>query len=489
MKKLNIIIATIVLSLMGATLRAESNSEESQIVTFEMNDDSDASKGLKYTLELYPKEILLGDVVYLATYVENVSDETFKDFPDLGERQIGKHFIKRINISSEDIPQQKSRRSKDYAWIPESETEEYDYHNLPKRDLPAGEKRLCELAAIEFPPLEDWENWENPFWTNLRENLTSDGVVCQLQITCQFPYNANDEYDDVSSSSSQVRILRHSQWGIYRFQDKTATQNIVVKPRPEKETNVLDKWYNYTPEELFPADTKTGNKGFDDIHRRKVDDEYFIVVNGLKYDPCRFTRTGFRKPSIPNNPTTLEGWRNLDDKMCDSTMRDEVRLTRLLLEYYSADETKTEQTKKELIDWLTSLPDPQRVVFLDFIVKEGVVYFYQTPFADKSLDLLRDVFDLLPEPLKTRVCDFEKKVPSPEELADGSKETPDGFRVWTYKGQIGKEKIWAKFVQRYRDEKDVCLEFRDGSSEALYSSQLSDEDKNYIREKQKNAQQ
>ncbi|MBR4750273.1 MAG: hypothetical protein IK077_00780 [Thermoguttaceae bacterium] len=488
MKKLNIIIATIGLSLMGATLRAESNSEESQIVTFEMNDDSDAPKGLKYTLELYPKEILLGDVVYLATYVENVSDETFKDFPDLGERQIGKHFIKRINISSKSLSEEGawSLILKDYAWIPESETEEYDYWNLPKRDLPAGEKRLCELAAIEFPPLEDWEK---VLWLCLKENVTSDGVVCQLQITCQFPYNANDEYDDVSSSSSQVRILRHSQWGIYRFQDKTATQNIVVKPRPEKETNVLDKWYNYTPEELFPRDTKTGNKGFDDIHRRKVDDEYFIEINGLKYDPCRFTRTGFRKPSIPNNPTTLEGWRNLDDKMCDSTMRDEVRLTRLLLEYYSADETKTEQTKRELIDWLTSLPDPQRVVFLAFIVNEGVVYFCQTPFADKSLDLLRGVFDLLPEPLKTRVCDFEKKVPSPEELADGSKETPDGFRVWTYKGQIGKEKIWAKFVQRYRDEKDVCLEFRDGSSEALYSSQLSDEDKNYIREKQKNAQQ
>ena len=497
MKKFCLIIATIVLSLMGATLRAESNSEESQIVTFEMNDDSDASKGLKYTLELYPKEILLGDVVYLATYVENVSDETFKDFPDIGEFAIGKHFIARVKISSDALPQKRSRQSKDYAWSPESEYEKYYFAKRPKKDFSAGEKRLCEMTAIEFPPLEDWEK---PFWTNLRENLTSEGVVCQLQITCRFPYDANDRYDDVSSSSSNFRNVTASEWGEYRFLEKTVTQEILIKPRPENETNVLDKWYNYTPEKMFPIvdlagerdGIMSGKKYVDPLRLTKADKEsfkeYYIDVGGQKYDPCHFIRTGFRKPSVPNNPTELDGWQNLDDKMCDGTMRDEVRLTRLLLEYYSADETKTEQTKKELIDWLESLPDPQRVVFLDFIVKEGVVYFYQTSFADKSLALLRDVCDLLPEPLKTRVLNFEKRVPTPEELADGSKETPDGFRVWTYVGPLGQEKIWAKFI-RYRERIDVYLEFRDGSSDFLYSSQFSDEDKNYIREKQTNAQQ
>ena len=209
MKKYNLFLSVILLSLTSGVLHAESLQEESQVVTFEMNDESDESKGLKYTLELYPKEILLGDVAYLATYVENVSDETFKEFPDIGEFAIGKHFIARVKISSDALPQKRSRKSKDYAWSPESEYEKYYYAKRPKRDFPAGEKRLCEMTAIEFPPLEDWEN---PFWTNLKENLTPEGVVCQLQITCRFPYDANDRYDEVSSSSSNFRIVTASKW-------------------------------------------------------------------------------------------------------------------------------------------------------------------------------------------------------------------------------------------------------------------------------------
>ena len=78
MEKICLIIATIGLSLIGATLRAESNSEESQVVTIVINDDSEEAKGLKYTLEIYPTEIYFGDVVYFASYIENVSDEVRK---------------------------------------------------------------------------------------------------------------------------------------------------------------------------------------------------------------------------------------------------------------------------------------------------------------------------------------------------------------------------------------------------------------------------
>ena len=458
MKRLLIWSATFFLTLTCGISRAEYVSEEPQKITIDLKDADDNSDRLKHTLEIYPKELLLGDVVYLASYDENTSNETLKDYPDLGAFSVEEHFVRRVKLSS-------SQLTNEYVWSPEG-AERNHYEEFPERDLPPGEKRLSQAGAFEFPPLEDWEA---PFWRELKEKLTPEGIVCQLQITCCFYVQENEDRDN-------------------EYRTKTVTLNIVVKPRPEKETRVLDKWRNYTPEKMFPLmeyvgkldGIMCGKKYVQPFHLTEEDMESFLLIDGQKYDPRHFIRTGFRKPSIPNNPTTLEGWRNLDVKMCESTMRDEVRLTRMLLEYYSADETKTEQTKKELIDWLTSLPDPQRVVFLDFIVKEGVVYFYQTPFADKSLALLRGVFNLLPEPLNTRARNFEKRAPTLEELAGEGKNLPESFRLWTYNGPIGKETIVAKLI-RTVGESEVRMEFRDGSADNLRFDCFSDRDKEYIR--------
>ena len=101
-----------------------------------------------------------------------------------------------------------------------------------------------------------------------------------------------------------------------------------------------------------------------------------IVINGNKYDPWMFIRLGNRKPSDPNNPTTLDGWRKLEASLVPSTMRDEVRLTRLQLEYYSAKKGEaSENAKNELVEWLQSLPEVQRTIMTTFLVSKMYDFF------------------------------------------------------------------------------------------------------------------
>ena len=55
------------------------------------------------------------------------------------------------------------------------------------------------------------------------------------------------------------------------------------------------------------------------------------------YSPYQFIRVGNRKPNAPNNPRTLEQWRELENKFSSGTIRDEITLTRFQLEYFSAE--------------------------------------------------------------------------------------------------------------------------------------------------------
>jgi len=104
-----------------------------------------------------------------------------------------------------------------------------------------------------------------------------------------------------------------------------------------------------------------------------------------------FVRLGNRKPSDPNNPTTLAGWRELEASLVPSTMRDEVRLVRLQLEFYAASAGEdSAQAKKYLLDWLKSLPTPQRVVMAASLVYNSM-RFRGTTLQTRNQELVRAI--------------------------------------------------------------------------------------------------
>ena len=113
-----------------------------------------------------------------------------------------------------------------------------------------------------------------------------------------------------------------------------------------------------------------------------------IKIGWSKWDPWLFIRIGNRKPSDPNNPTTLKGWRELENQLSPSTMRDEVRLTRLQLEYYSASsQKKREEAKKELVDWLRSLPQAQRTSMVSSLKSKEILF--------RNTKLKKEYFELM----------------------------------------------------------------------------------------------
>ena len=267
------------------------------------------------SVEIYPKEIYLGDAIYLALYYENRSSQNVSISRIYG---IDEYPNNKFRLSSPSLPGA-------YSWMQELRSTALLSSMRELRTLEPGQKYLETRAALEFPPLEDWNA---PFWKELRAKIPEEGIVCTLHIA-----------DGAKFS-----------------------QEILVKPRPGNETALLEQWYNATPETLLPRIDGKRKVPYGDWFL-DAKSKSSIKIKGKKYHPWFFIRFAHRKPSDPNNPTTLEGWRELEASLAPSTMRDEVRFTRLQLEYYAAG--KGEASKRavaELVDWLNSLPKVQRDV-------------------------------------------------------------------------------------------------------------------------------
>ncbi len=192
-------------------------------------------------------------------------------------------------------------RASTYSWT--SKTPENDGSNgvsnsqNPPKKLLPGEERLSSRHFLEFPPLKDWNA---PFWRELRESSPPNGVVCRLTLS----------YRQETARESAAKTRRDEKSRV-----KTVELEILIQPRPKSETALLEQW----------------------------------------------SRAPNQKSGVPNVPSTLDDWRDLEARFAPSSFRDEIRLTRLRLEYATArDGAESEQAKAELVDWLRSLPEVQR---------------------------------------------------------------------------------------------------------------------------------
>lgn len=277
-------------------------------------------KSVRRTILLYPREVFWGDTIYAVEFLENISgasicdfDKTLSDVWDMPDFSI---WISSPQISGE------------YRWSFENPTDATACHEAELSTFEIGDKFCSRIVYPEICPLEDFDA---PFWKELREKLTPEGIVCTIHLEV----NSADGF--------------------------TATQEILVKPRPSEEMALLEKWYKNTPKELFPFNYKgeLPNSGKSNIR--------LSSFSSRSYNPWLFMRVGNRKPSDPNNPQTLQGWRNLEASLIPSTMRDEVRLARFRLEYFAArDADEANKIKKDYWDWLDSLPEVQRTVMENY---------------------------------------------------------------------------------------------------------------------------
>ena len=132
---------------------------------------------VRYTYELYPKEIYYGDPVYLIYYAENISNEIIPNFP-----QYDFSFYFDFNfLSIENVIIDGGTFLDKYRWIketPKRSNRHFDV-DLLLPPLYPNEKRMLGFTCLDCPPLEDYEH---SFWHKLNHTFSPKGFLCNLRI-------------------------------------------------------------------------------------------------------------------------------------------------------------------------------------------------------------------------------------------------------------------------------------------------------------------
>lgn len=204
--------------------------------------------------------------------------------------------------------------------------------------IPPGKSRMLAALAINIPALEDIHT---PFWEKHLKELPAEGKEFTLNVDLEF-YSA-------------------SFWRGEPGGTRTLSRKILLKPRPDKEMAMIQQWYDKTPKELFPEpDRKNDPVRKDPSHHGGwLPKSEVIRVHGEEYSQWHFIRLGNRFPADPNAPETWQGWKELEESITPSTMRDEIRLTRILIQYCDTDDAKV---LMELEDWFVGMNQVQRTV-------------------------------------------------------------------------------------------------------------------------------
>jgi hypothetical protein len=351
-------------------------------------------------LETSATEIPLGDAVYCRFVERNVAqdgtavmlmDHNAPIYAELGD---GAYFL---YLTLGEITFETSKIAGEYVFAPEFEGECAGFMGYCGQvSIAPGEEYEYGTLAVEFPPLEDWNE---PFWRGVRELLaTEERVELRMRIPFTRRIGLGGEATPFGEPPCSETDWTDSK-GVFE-------KKIVLTRRPETETKRFDEWFASTPVELWPEREKTRddatfkfppkftrarNVNGEEVGGRKIraSGRSGVELDGFAqtFDVWNFARFGNRKPSDPNNPTTLDGWRKLEAEFAPSTLRDEITLTRLQLEYYDADEGEaSDAALKALVDWLSQRPEPQRVVLSQsLLLKSGK--FRGTPLATKNATL------------------------------------------------------------------------------------------------------
>lgn len=315
----------------------------------------DANPELRVVADIFPDAIRFGDPVYVAIYVENAASKPLEILSNLDDK-VNDPLC--FSITSSEIPDAEAR-----CYF-EKQTRGEDFLVPPRFTLAPGERRLWSRFVVEVPPLEDFDA---PFYSALEKRIAQAPVSCDLNFNFEILTPATPGPQDVRKVQGRLSVL--------------------VERRPEKETATLRRWLAKTAEANLLPRVKGGFKVAwqDDLDTPDLPatSTSYLYFEGAPFSPWIFIRPGNRKPSTPNNPTTLAGWRRLETEFAPSTLRDEITLTRLQLEYYDAPQgEKSDAALQGLLDWLQNRPEPQRLVLTDFLLSQR--WYFNAAIKSKS---------------------------------------------------------------------------------------------------------
>jgi len=285
----------------------------------------------EFVLECYPETVMPGDTFYATLVAKNPFDETIfvSEIFNPGDMQICLKDSENNTCPLFSVgklfppPRYPTARVSVHAPITFAEIQPMNSH-------------IIYTWAVSVPPLEDMKE---PFWEKLF-NHPEDGdgkVAFCMNFTA---YSDRSHYGDDDRKMIQL----------------TLETPIVVKQRHEKETALIQKW-NETLADFLESEEfrETGIIG------AKSDMPKNTVVKNEKFSHWHFFRTCNFCPNTSDIPETWQGWKELEDSLTPSTMRDEIRLARILIQYC---DTENEAVLKELKEWFDDMNEIQRAVVI-----------------------------------------------------------------------------------------------------------------------------
>jgi len=336
----------------------------------------------RHSMKCYPEVVMPGESLYILVEVENPYD-----------KPIYIDDIYRPNDGDIKIRIQDSKKESQPLLF---EVFVYRLANYPLylAEVNPGETRVIGALSINIPSLEDLHE---PFWENHLKGISSEGKDFLLQVSVisrpwasNFKLLKDNEFVDFLTQKTNAEHLLH---GL----EITLGQRILMKSRPVREMAMIERWYDNTPKEFFPEPiggvTSLGNNPqlSSNVFWSKV-----IRVQNENYSQWLFVRRGNRYPGDPNAPTTWQGWKELEESITPSTMRDEIRLTRMVIQFC---DTRDAKVLDELKNWFDGMNEVQRTVMAKSI-RDRAEHTYGEKLLPQFGEIYQTIreFDVVPIP-------------------------------------------------------------------------------------------
>lgn len=276
---------------------------------------------LKFEVSVYPKTISIGDVAYFHVKQTNVSDKPFWIFHE--EHLAAANFAVLSSSASQKRPvltfDQRFSLSAPTFNLNSGETYEYS-------------RRLC-VRAKEAPGAENSELAQ--FWKDVRQQVAEKGSVdCEVTLYAAPPRLMFQDHNIDLPLTGELDDSVYSPIGGGSF---------TVTSRSENELQTLESL-----ERESQAKTSAAFK-----------------MDGINGDLAHYLAKSIVDPRERDLPKTVEGWRELEERFSSSTLKDEITLIRLIVDYYVAEQgEKTDEAFTKIFEFIDSRPQAQRCAFL-----------------------------------------------------------------------------------------------------------------------------
>ncbi len=288
--------------------------------------ENDPNAPLRLMVDYYPKEIQWGDTIYLRFTLKNISHDTLRFVPA--------HFLYglpdcvpiTVAISDENAkyPLRSLSRDRVDVWPVQP----------PCIPMTPNEERIMYMVSYSVPLLEDTLD---PFWSNLQN--TDEKIPLHLDVS--------------------VFLTRATPPGITCY-DFHRTFPLLFQKTSER-VSFMEESLLYIPIDEYPEiHTLTDKWPSKAFLRRTQQKKSFIFNEEIPFIPFEYLIFGREHLT-----SISHGKMDNERRFSGSTLGDEIRMTRIVIQYLDTEESKV---LDELTEWLQTMNEIQRIVMVQNVM-------------------------------------------------------------------------------------------------------------------------